>query len=638
MQNQTCEVTEMDYTLKISTLRGCMEKDARFVFDRPGGDIVYSLDKVDIRKYGYLLLDLANPENYSICLNIRFWEDTIEKPCDLFVAIGILPNSKTNICMPLEYLDGHILFGKRRPGILKTVVKGNKINPDRLVALSVGLPASWKETSLAVDHVRLSETEAVPEFREQDRIDELGQYRSKDWPGKTRDLQECRDYLNGLLTETQQFLAGYKDSYYGYREKPFKATGFFRVEKEEDGRYWLVTPDGYAFFSSGVDCIGPHVSGPVDGESRDYMISNLRHAFGDKWYDSWCKITKYRLIKWKINTIAAWSVPKFAKWAKIPYVIVLKDFPSTGDPIYRDFPDVFSPEYTESSKKYAAQLSEYAGDRYLIGYFMSNEPNWAFVDRLNLGYELVRNRKELYSKGVLIRYMRERYRDSIEELNREWQLDLKSFDELHYLGEFPVISPQGISVLEEFSEILVREYIKISAQALKEVDANHLNLGIRYAYISGPALYSGKEYFDIFSINCYEKTCNTSVDRIFQNTGMPVMVGEYHFGAIDRGLPATGIRGAASQEERGKAIRHYMEEAAANKSCVGIHYFQYNDQPFLGRFDGENYNIGLTDICSREYPEVTGQLLLANERLYRIAEGKEKPEDMEIKYIPAIFY
>ena len=37
---------------------------------------------------------------------------------------------------------------------------------------------------------------------------------------------------------------------------------------------------------------------------------------------------------------------------------------------------------------------------------------------------------------------------------------------------------------------------------------------------------------------------------------------------------------------------------------VGTHYFQWADQPSTGRFDGENYNIGLVDVTDRPYPDL----------------------------------
>jgi hypothetical protein len=51
------------------------------------------------------------------------------------------------------------------------------------------------------------------------------------------------------------------------------------------------------------------------------------------------------------------------------------------------------------------------------------------------------------------------------------------------------------------------------------------------------------------------------------------MIGEFHFGATDRGLPATGIQGAADQTQRGVAYRHYVENGLARPEVVGLHYF-----------------------------------------------------------------
>ena len=45
------------------------------------------------------------------------------------------------------------------------------------------------------------------------------------------------------------------DHYGGWKGKSFEATGFFRVEK--DDRWWLVTPEGNAFLSFGINHLYP---------------------------------------------------------------------------------------------------------------------------------------------------------------------------------------------------------------------------------------------------------------------------------------------------------------------------------------------------------------------------------------------
>jgi len=44
----------------------------------------------------------------------------------------------------------------------------------------------------------------------------------------------------------------------------FEATGFFKAH--HDGkRWWLVAPDGYAFWSSGLDCVRPDTDANIEG-------------------------------------------------------------------------------------------------------------------------------------------------------------------------------------------------------------------------------------------------------------------------------------------------------------------------------------------------------------------------------------
>lgn len=628
----------MVYVFGNPRLQGCRQEESAIRFDEEGGGLYYPLDGKQLEGYSYLLADVENKEDYAVCLNMSFWEEHVNKDCDLFIAVGVLPRITTTICVPLQFLDGQTLFGPRQPGILKTVVKGNRINLDRLTACGILLPPSHAQTALVVSNVRLSNEKPVLNMDLNALVDDLGQYTGRDWLGKTASTKESNRYLLGLREEAQLFLEGHADGYYGAPDIRFEATGYFRLEQEGE-QHWLVTPDGRGFFSSGLDCVHPHAPEPADndGVRRDFPVDNLKRAFGEEWREAWSEITKYRLIQWGINTIAAWSDMEFARSSKIPYVAMLKDYPTTTAAIYRDFPDVFSDEYAQRSRAYAEQLQAYQNDSYLIGYFMSNEPNWAFVDRLNLGYELLRAPGELASKQVMIQFLKDRY-SNLEALNLSWGTAAAVYEDLFKLGDFPEVSEAAIADLNAFSRVLISEYIRVPAQALKQADPHHLNLGIRYAYISSPELYSGSEYFDIFSINCYEKVCNAAVEEVYANVRMPVMVGEFHFGSIDRGLPATGIRGARDQDNRGKAVRHYVEEAAALPYCLGVHHFQLNDQPFLGRFDGENYNIGLVDVCNREYVEVTGPLAEANKRLYSLRQGTEKPISEAVDYIPAIFF
>lgn len=80
-----------------------------------------------------------------------------------------------------------------------------------------------------------------------------------------------------------------------------------------------------------------------------------------------------------------------------------------------------------------------------------------------------------------------------------------------------------------------------------------------------------------------------------------------------------------NQEEQGVAYRYYVENAAAHPALIGIHWFQWIDQPSTGRFDGENYNIGFVDVTDQPYTELIDAVKETFKRLLDIHSGKTLP-------------
>ncbi|MBQ7314112.1 MAG: beta-galactosidase, partial [Clostridia bacterium] len=138
--------------------------------------------------------------------------------------------------------------------------------------------------------------------------------------------------------------------------------------------------------------------------------------------------------------------------------------------------------------------------------------------------------------------------------------------------------------------------------------------------------------------NCYSMDPWDSIENFSKITGKPVIIGEFHFGALDRGMDATGLRGVESQTERGVAYRRYMHRAAAHPMCLGAHYFILYDQAYLGRFDGENYQIGALDVCSRPYTEFIDGIVKTHGELYKVADGQMPPTEEKAKEIEAIAF
>jgi hypothetical protein len=92
-----------------------------------------------------------------------------------------------------------------------------------------------------------------------------------------------------------------------------------------------------------------------------------------------------------------------------------------------------------------------------------------------------------------------------------------------------------------------------------------------------------------------------------------------------------GLKQTASQEERGVAYRYYIENALADPSIVGAHWFEWIDEPSTGRFDGENYNIGFVDVTDRPYRELLDAAAATHRRLLGVHGGKDAPVTRQAK-------
>jgi hypothetical protein len=341
------------------------------------------------------------------------------------------------------------------------------------------------------------------------------------------------------------------------------------------------------------------------------------------------------MLNWGFNTIGNWSDSTFCRFSGLPYVWQLRDFPKTEKMIFRDFPDVFSNEYVRNSRLFAEQLEARRHERRLVGYFLRNEPHWAFGE-YNLAEQMLLQGGQFASRSRFVRWLKSRYSD-VGALNRAWGSALASFAALASkpTGREQLASAAARADLKEFNRMMIARYVQVPSEQCKRVDPNHLNLGVRYAWLAHEDLLAGADAFDVFSINGYQDGPPAdSIARCSAAANAPVIIGESHTGAIDRGLPAGGLRVVRTQQERAESYRYYAEQAAAIPALVGTHYFQWNDQHVAGRFDGENYQIGLVDICQQPYAEFAAAARRSHARIYRIAAGELAPVERLPDSIP----
>jgi hypothetical protein len=415
------------------------------------------------------------------------------------------------------------------------------------------------------------------------------------------------------------------------------------------------------FWSSGLDCVNVDTAANIGGLDKalswrpdplgsyqpifsdrqgsaphiNYLAANFIRAFGYSWHDRWTQITLGNLHQLGFNTIANWSEWQMARTAGFPYTRPLSPNYDAIPQIYRDFPDVFHPDFRKVCADYAEQLRVTRDDPSFIGYFLMNEPTWGFAEETPAAGMLF-NTPACHTRIALGQFLNERY-GTDTALSSAW--GQRATIRLITEGEWhQTLTPQANVDLTDFSAIMVNRFFSGLSNACKAVDSHHLNLGIRYYTVPPAWALQGMRHFDVFSMNCYRQhLLAEEMALISERLNQPILIGEWHFGALDVGLPASGIGHVPTQVDRGKAFRLYVEDAAAKPWCVGVHYFILYDQSALGRFDGENYNIGFLDVCNRPYEPLASAARLSHERLYQIANREVVPFDDAPEYLPMLF-
>jgi len=470
-------------------------------------------------------------------------------------------------------------------------------------------------------------------------IDELGQFIHSDWPGKTHSVDE----LIAHGKAEREDLAAHpgppdRNKYGGWTAGPqLEATGFFRVEKYQ-GKWWLVDPEGRLFWSHGADCVDSGNSTPIsdreqyyrnlpDKDSQfaqfygggswaphgyykdhspcktyDFSRANFLRKYGQDWVLAFAEITHQRLKSWGMNTIANWSDRDIYLMRKTPYVCTISYNARTlegSEGYWGKFFDVFDPSFRDALRqRLESEKGRTIGDPWCIGYFVHNELSWG--DEISLALATLKSRAGQPAKEVFLNDLKAKY-ITINKLNDAWETNYSDWDAM-LISRYALDKKEAHADLKAFYTKTAETYFGIIRDELKKAAPNQLYMGCRFAWVNDRAARAAAMFCDIVSYNRY--TYSVAEHRLPEGIDKPTIIGEFHFGALDRGMFHTGLRKTASQEDRADKYKSYVQGALQNPCIVGTHWFQYKDQATTGRGDGENYQIGLIDVCDKPYPEI----------------------------------
>ena len=505
-------------------------------------------------------------------------------------------------------------------------------------------------------------------------VDRYGQYVRGQWPEKVASDEALRAAQAHAQAAVAAMASRARSDRYGGRLdlKSFPATGWFRAERR-DGRWWLVTPEGHAFFSLGVNAVTaeqrsyvqgrewmftelPPEEGPWRGfygagDNRsadaaaaagmgynhgrwfDFYQANLYRLDGTDWKAAWRERAMGRLQAWGFNTVGNWSDEALARAQthRLAYTRSIDVWGvfgnvSSGYDYWGRMPDPFDPRFAQAAEKAAVSASNEArDDPWLLGYFADNELPWGGPGpqgRWGLALGTLRGEPRSDAKQAFIAVLKRKYGEPAK-LAAAWGIELPSWEAMNAAGyaaplpseKYPAIAADYSAWLRQYAD----QYFRIVVEALRRHDPHHLFLGGRFSVNTPEAVAACARYCEVISFNVYVDVPQHGVDMAaIAKLGKPAMITEFHFGSDDRGPFGKGVVSVWNEAQRGEAYARYVKAAAQDPNIVGAHWFEYTDQPTSGRtLDGENSHIGLVGITDVPFQDFVDAVRKANDEAAR---------------------
>ena len=108
-------------------------------------------------------------------------------------------------------------------------------------------------------------------------------------------------------------------------------------------------------------------------------------------------------------------------------------------------------------------------------------------------------------------------------------------------------------------------------------------------------------------------------------------VGKLVPGRVFRPVLAVG-----NQQQRANSYKHYMRESMKRSNIVGAHWFTFREQALTGRGDGENYQVGLVDICDIPYVEMVNAIRETGEMMYEFRDSYNPKKWVLLHFMPRL--
>ena len=412
------------------------------------------------------------------------------------------------------------------------------------------------------------------------------------------------------------------------------AGGFYRVRQADDGRWWVVAPDGRDVFLRGID----HAN--WNGHFCEALGVNPYREENKKRFASqaeWEAETLGRLKAWGFNALGNGCSPELRGrgLVHIEFLAMGEKFCAKGGEFAISkfagipgtaFPNVFHPDFAAFCDGRAREIcAPQKDDASILGYFFDNELAWHAKMSVATGMF------DAVAKLPTDHYARRALDAFLDRLGFKTPAD---------------VTDEGTKT--EFLRFAARRYFRTIAAAVRRHDPNHLLLGARFAGLGSAHQVVWEEagkVCDILTFNNYPwADLDENVVYYSRKDGIkaadayslrqswakkPLIITEWSFPALDSGLPCAGGEGQRfrTQTERTQATELFARTLLALPFMVGYDYFMWVDEPALGisRNFPEDSNYGLVNGRGEPYREITEMFTRLNPQAEALHAKGEMP-------------
>ena len=276
---------------------------------------------------------------------------------------------------------------------------------------------------------------------------------------------------------------------------------------------------------------------------------------------------------------------------------------------HKGYPDkvwpVFHPDFEPFCNTYAQKLVVTRDDPYCIGHFSDNELQTP-EDMLDRTLKL-----------DLQKYPDMKY--NVEEARR-WLADRK--------GRESGLDDIDDSDRIEFIGHMFDRYYRLTTEAIRRVDPNHLCLGSRLhgSATRMPLVFrKAGQYVDVLSVNYYYKWDPDPEQTAMwvEESGRPFIITEWYAKGHDTGLENSSGAGwlVKTQADRARFYHNFALGLIETKNCVGWHWFKYVDNdPEDTAVDpsNRNSNKGVVTCNYKPYTELLEPMKRLNDNVYSL--------------------